>query len=105
MSTETTDLASTLAGIREHSETASKIMVSWKAQIQRARASANDVPFLLAAIEAVLALGDRSGEAQDPHLPGHVDVYMIREAITAELTGKPENGSAQAAATREDGGS
>jgi hypothetical protein len=81
------DLASTLAGIRERSEVASKIEVSWKAQIQRARASANDVPVLLAAVEAVLKLGDRSGEATDPTLPGHVDVYMIREAITRELTG------------------
>jgi hypothetical protein len=45
------------------------------------------MPLLLAAIEAVLKLGDRSGEATDPTLPGHVDVYMIREAITRELTG------------------
>jgi hypothetical protein len=44
-----------------------------------------DSPRLLAALEAVLKLGDRSGGAQDPHLPGHVDVYMIREAITRAL--------------------
>jgi len=39
----------------------------------------------IAALDAVLKLGDRSGEAHDPSLPGHVDMRMIREAIRREL--------------------
>ena len=40
-------LAAALDEIRERSQAASKIAVTWKAQLQQARASADDVPYLL----------------------------------------------------------
>lgn len=68
------DPSATLEEIKERSETASKIMVSWKAQIQRARACAEDVPRLVAALEAVLA----------NHQPGRI-------AILGSLCKRHEN--------------
>jgi hypothetical protein len=72
--------AAILDQIREHARYAVTID-DWH-QVGR------DARVLVGALEAVLKLGDRSGETQDPHLPGYVDVHMIREAITRELAGK-----------------
>jgi hypothetical protein len=98
--------AAILAGIRERSEVAAKISVSWKAQIQRARASASDVPLLLAAVEAVLKLADEAipalgltpADCTDACDSGacdcsgtarvvawNLDPAKVREAITAAL--------------------
>ena len=82
------DLSSALDQIRERAETASKIEVSWKQQILRARASANDVPSLLAALDEVLKLADEwqrfavEGDAQDEC------AREVRKVITSELTRK-----------------
>ena len=81
------DLTAELAGIRKDIRAAfigygmdepgsEALKLAYPPAVMALRASR-----LLAAVEAVLELGDRSGEAKDPHLPGHVDVHAIREAI------------------------
>jgi hypothetical protein len=88
---ETDDVAAILAGIRERQSLVSDASLGWTMEERvnaLTRIAYEDEPRLLAAVEAVLKLGDRTGMAKDPDLAGYVDVHMIRRAITAALTGE-----------------
>jgi len=72
--------SATLAAIRARSEVASKIEVTWKAQAQRARASAADVPPLLAAVEAALELADE-WEAKSAEIWAQIQIQDCDSAL------------------------
>lgn len=87
------EASATLAGIRERS---AKALPGFSSDVRTYVDSANDVPFLLAAVEAVLKLAD-DWDREAREIPGFKGIgasaYQacakeIREAITTALAGK-----------------